>query len=165
MSQTELFRFPSNGNADTKEAKEAVMTTFLNILFPFPSNGNADTKRAARMPAPLTPHRFPFPSNGNAGSKRESEASEAYPFAFDSEFPSNGNAGSKRERPHFKPNGAVPTQAQKHTRTAHGIFSSKFYPKITQTHVYTEPYAIFYQKRTPSKAPSAFRSNLYSVRH
>ena len=56
-------------------------------------------------------------------------------------FPSNGKVYSKR--PHFKPSGAVAPEPQKHTRTALVFFTSNLVPKIAQTRVYTDLYAIF----------------------
>ena len=60
-------------------------------------------------------------------------------------FPSNRKVCSKR--PHFNPMGSW-LQKPKTKRELRGaFFLPKFCPKIPQTCVYTEPYAIFYQKR------------------
>ena len=78
------------------------------------------------------------------------------------QFPSNGKVDPKI--PHSAPNGTVAPYTPKPYANCAGHFFAKNCPKIPQTLMNIEPYAIFRVKRFGSKTPSMFLGNLCGVR-
>ena len=145
------FQFPSNGKVDSNKY-HGVKIQKRGASFQFPSNGKVDSNVTVQIEEPLEAE-FQFPSNGKVDSnvllikiwgfcpvvvsipfKRESGFKRfllGIGKFFQEEmfqFPSNGKVDSNR--PYFKPSGAVAPYVQNQTRTARGIFLSKFNAKI-----------------------------------
>ena len=106
---------------------------------------------------------FPFPSNGKAHRK-------CCPATHTAMWHAKGfhslQTGKRIARdPILSPMGPW-VQKPKNIRELHGaIFKRDFSPKLPQTRVYTEPYAIFLSKRLRSQAVTGFLGNFHRVVH
>ena len=158
-----MFQFPSNGKVYPKTSKRFSWWSIRLSCFNSLQTGKyiqSENPEARRKRNGI--RRFQFPSNGKVYPKPKMKKLTLITATIC--FNSLQTGKYIQRDPILSPVGPWLRKPQNIREVHTAFFLSKFSHKIPQTHVYTELYAIFLQKRLESYTLSGFLGNLHRVR-
>ena len=140
-----MFPFPSNGKADPNIAPTPRKNPAADV-FPFPSNGKADPKLVPDVSGGATKSFHSL----QTGKRIQNDLIAFDEIATFTEFPFPSNGKADPKDPILSPVGPWLQKPENIRELRWAIFYRNLSPKIPQTRVYIERYAIFFPKRLRS---------------